>query len=241
MSGYVDLHLHYVPGVDDGVRSASDGVALLKGLHGLGFRRAIATPHIRSGMFPNERAPLVDAFDAFARDVDGDVDIPALGLGAEHWVDESLLERVSLGNAIPYPGQRAILIELPPQSIPLGLPTLCFRLLTKRLTPVIAHPERYAALYERSSPLAAVKSGGAAMLLDLMSLTEHYGRAPRRAAERMLDEGFYDAACSDSHGPADVGRVEKAIAMLEKRVGREACLRLLSSGPTSILAGTIGT
>ena len=35
--------------------------------------------------------------------------------------------------------------------------------------------------------------------------------APKRAAEKLLEEDAYEAACSDAHRPADVDEVRKAI------------------------------
>lgn len=239
MSGYVDLHLHYVPGVDDGVRTRDDALAMLRGLRSLGYARSIATPHIRRDLFPNEREPLVAAFDAFTASVAAEAGLPELGLGAEHWVDETLLPRVKDGRAIPYPGARAILIEIPPAAIPIGFENVCFRIRTRGLVPVLAHPERYAPLYEKTTAIEPLLEQGMATLLDLMSLVGRYGRAPQRAAERMLDEGAYDAACSDAHGPGDVAHVERALVVLDRRVGRDEAERLLRTGPSSILAGAI--
>ena len=57
-TGYVDLHCHYLPGIDDGVRTFEEGVALCRGLRDIGYRRVVATPHIRTAMFPNTKAGL---------------------------------------------------------------------------------------------------------------------------------------------------------------------------------------
>jgi len=79
---------------------------------------------------------------------------------------------------------------------------------------------------------------GVLPLLDLMSLTGKYGRSPRRAAERMLDEGVYFAACTDCHKPADVEIVGEALAKLRKIAGDEELHELCAVGPRSILEGT---
>ena len=47
----IDLHCHFLPGIDDGAPSVAEGVAMLEGLKALGFTRVIATPHMRPGMF----------------------------------------------------------------------------------------------------------------------------------------------------------------------------------------------
>jgi protein-tyrosine phosphatase len=74
-----------------------------------------------------------------------------------------------------------------------------------------------------------------------MSLVGRYGSRPRRAAERMLEEGVYYAACSDSHRPSDVDIVAEAIKRLERLVGKEEAGELLGENPRKILEGTVDT
>ena len=59
MRGFVDLHSHWVSSIDDGARSTSEGIDLLRGLHDVGFSTVVATPHMRPGMFENDRSALV--------------------------------------------------------------------------------------------------------------------------------------------------------------------------------------
>lgn len=238
MKGYVDLHLHYVPAVDDGVRTDAEAVALLRGLYALGFSKTITTPHIRAGMFPNRRSILEPAFDAFVQRMGDTTSVPELGLGAEHFVDDSFLELLETGETRPYPGARAMLLELHPTSFPVNLPQLCFRVRTKGHLVVLAHPERYAPLFARTDSLDPLLDAGMVPLLDLMSLVGRYGRAAQRAAERMLEEGVYLAACSDAHRPEDLDDVASALARLSRLVGREEADELLIDGPRRILDGT---
>ncbi len=236
--GYVDLHSHYVPAVDDGVKTAEDGVALCTGLASIGFSMVVATPHIRSGMFPNEREGLEQAFTRFAADHAQDAQMPVLGLGAEHYFDDVVFNLFLGGKALPYPGGKAALVELPTDSFPRGLPRCFFQLRMKGIQPVLAHPERYRPLFRKTDPLDDLVEAGALPLLDIMSLTGKYGRRPKKAAERMLDEDVYYAACSDAHRPKDVPVVAKGIAILKKRVGEKLAHELLSTNPRHILAGT---
>ena len=80
MSGYICLHVHYLPGIDDGVRDHEEGVRLCKALYALGFAKLVATPHIRTQMFDNRRAELLETFEAFAAQSGDESDMPELGL-----------------------------------------------------------------------------------------------------------------------------------------------------------------
>ena len=103
---------------------------------------------------------------------------------------------------------------------------------------MIAHPERYATLATLTDPLDALLDAGAMTQLDLMSLVGRYGDRPRRVAERMLEEGAYDIACSDAHRPEDVEHVARAIDRLRALVGDEQTDALLATNPAGVLDGS---
>lgn len=235
----IDLHCHYVPAVDDGVRDFAQGVALCQALASIGYQTVVATPHIRSGMFDNRKADLVRAFEAFAQEAKEHPKMPGLGLGAEHFCDDVFFTLFARGDTLPYPGGHAALIELPPDRMPVNIEALLFRLSVRGVKPVIAHPERYTPLFRDSEPLTSLVERGVLAQLDLMSLTGKYGRKAEKAAERMLDEGLYYLACSDSHKPADVELVQHGIARLVELLGENEAQLLLCEHPRSILEGTV--
>ena len=243
MKGYVDLHCHYLPAIDDGVRTAADGLALLAGLRRIGYDLVVATPHIRTAMFENRPAGLRAAYDGLLASPEFAAaagQLPHTGLAAEHWCDDVFWDLFTAGESMRYPGGFGALIEFPPELIP-RVEERFFAMQRKGVTPVLAHPERYSPLYQKSDGIERMLDMGVLPLLDLMSLTGKYGSAPKRAAERMLGEGVYFAACSDAHKPQDVDVVADAIARLERLVGKEEAQELLAEGPRSILEGTIDT
>lgn len=237
MRGLVDLHCHYIPGVDDGVRTLEDSRALLEGLARIGFEKVVATPHIRTAMFENRKAPLEASYAALTRELTGAA-LPQLGLAAEHYFDDIFWQLFQASEVLPYPGGNAALIEFSYDAIPLRIEHRFFEMNVKGIRPVLAHPERYSPLYQKTDPLDPLLDVGVLALLDVMSLTGKYGRSPKHAAERMLDEGVYYAACSDSHKPSDVAIVEEAIGILVDLVGEEEAHELFSTNPKRILDGT---
>lgn len=237
MSGYVDLHLHYVPGVDDGVRTFDETKRMLEGLAAIGYVKCVATPHIRSGMFDNRKAGLEKGFREVAEQLAG-LAVPELGLASEHFFDDVFWQLFEKREVLPYPGDNAILVELHPDRWPRGLTERFFKMQVAGLRPMIAHPERYSPLANETEPLDALLDAGAMTQLDLMSLVGRYGDRPRRVAERMLEEGAYDIACSDAHRPEDVELVARAIERLRELVGDDEARSLLATNPAGVLDGT---
>ncbi|HVJ91515.1 MAG TPA: CpsB/CapC family capsule biosynthesis tyrosine phosphatase [Labilithrix sp.] len=249
MRGFVDLHCHWIAGIDDGVRTPDEGIELLRRLRLAGFDTVIATPHMRPGMFDNDRQSLEAAFSAMSPHVVGRNDLPAVHLASEHFLDDVVFSRLVNGSGIPYPDlspaertgapgkrrTRGVLVELNPQSFPAQLQRRFFDLGRAGLRPVLAHPERYQPVWKDDSCLDPLLDAGACLLLDVCALVGKYGRASERAAEKLLEEDAYEAACSDAHRPADAEAVSRAIEVLEKRVGKAECTRLLRDGPRTIL------
>lgn len=238
-AGRCDLHCHYLPGVDDGVRTLEEGIALCRGLAELGFSTVVATPHIRQGMFDNDRPQLEAAFREFvaaSRELAG---LPERGLAAEHFCDDVFFALLARDAALPYPGGHAALVEFATERMPLRLSEQFFRMQVRGVRPVIAHPERYMPVWKDSENLRVLVERGALGLLDVMALVGKYGRRPQRCAEELLDEDLYFAACSDSHKPDDLDNVARGIARLVELVGAEHAELMLADRPRQILAGTV--
>ena len=259
MRGFVDLHCHWIANIDDGARSVDASLAMLRGLRRAGFDTVMATPHMRPGMFDNDRAALQAAFDAMRPHLAGDPELPAVHLASEHYFDDVVFARLVAGEGLPYPDiapapgalapgapapgapapraktRRSILVELPTQAFPPRIEHRFFDLGRAGLRPVLAHPERYSPVWKDDTCLDPLIDAGAFLLLDVCALVGKYGRAAQRSAEKLLDDEAYEAACSDAHRPEDADVTAEAIAALEKRVGKEEAERLLREGPRGIL------
>jgi protein-tyrosine phosphatase len=238
--GYIDLHSHYVVGIDDGVKSIAESRELLVALRSVGFSRVVATPHMRPGMFDNDRPGLERAYARTLQGIGDPEGLPELGLASEHYFDDVVFERMLGGDGLPYPGGRAALLELPPRAFPARLPQRLLDLKRRGVVPVIAHPERYEPVWKDAEVLEALLDVGAVLQLDVAALDGKYGRAARKAAELLLDEGFYGLASSDAHKPSDVEAVARGIERLHERAGGEEARYLLVEGPLDLLEGRLG-
>jgi len=239
VSGYIDLHSHWVAGIDDGARTVEDSRDLLYALRDLGFVTVVATPHMRTGMFDNTRQQIQQAYDATIRELGEDEGLPELSLASEHHLDDIVFQRLIDGDALPYRGGKTALIEFPNERFPLKHEDRLFDLRCRHIRPVLAHPERYRPVWKDIERLDKLLDGGTVLLLDVAALVGKYGRQPTQCAHRLLEEGYYYAACSDAHRASDAESTAKGIARLVELMGKEEADFLLSEGPSNILEGTI--
>lgn len=238
MAGLVDLHCHYLAGVDDGARNEDEGVRMLEALRELGFDWVVATPHMRPGLFDNEKQGLERAFASMQPRL-AQPGLPKTSLSSEHYFDDQVYSRILTGNALPYPGGKAVLLEFYAVDFP-PVVARCFAELRRSgLLPVIAHPERYRCLWSSLDPLERLVDAGAAALLDTAALVGKYGRSPQKAAEAILELGLYHAACSDAHRLEDVAEVARGMKRIEQLYGAEERELLFDTGPRALLEGRL--
>src|SRR5215813_9478864 len=210
MSGFVDLHCHLLPGVDDGARTPEDALAMARALVSVGVSTVAVSPHARAGCAPVEVC--VERLGTLRRAL-ADAGVPlTLELGAEY-----------------------VLVELPYTAPVPALPTLIFQMMRKGVVPLLAHPERCLEL-QRADRAAEAVGLGARLQLDVGALGGRYGPVARRAARELLDRGLYSVAATDLHAPAGARRwIEKALSDLRSCAGDAAVGRLFRDGPARIL------
>jgi protein-tyrosine phosphatase len=239
--GFIDLHSHWVAGIDDGVRTAVEGRELLVALRAAGFDHVVATPHMRPGMFDNTRDDLVAAFEHTVAAVGAGADLPAVSLASEHFFDDVVFQRFLAGDVLPYPGGRAALVELGRGAFPARLQHRLHDLMRRGVRPVLAHPERYDPVIANIEVLDPLLDVGVVLLLDVAALSGKYGRSAKKTAIALLESGYYYAACSDAHKPRDVEDVRRGIDDLARRAGDDEARFLLAEGPAQILSGQVET
>jgi protein-tyrosine phosphatase len=237
--GFVDLHSHVLPGLDDGAPDAAASLAMLRGLAELGFDTVFATPHQRVGYF----LPSAEAIRAAHAATVEQAAQAGLGLrvalAAENMWDAVFFERIQTRSIPSYDDGPAFLVELPvSESLPVGVERQLFELGLERRLPVLAHPERYPPVYD-DLEVAERLGKCTALVVDLGAVAGYHGKKQAKAARRMLQDGIADAVASDIHSTADVRAAAEGMAWIERRLGRPALIRLLDEVPRGILAGEL--
>jgi protein-tyrosine phosphatase len=234
VTGFVDVHTHVLPGVDDGTRTLEEAVATAAEAAAGGVEAMVATPHVRDD-YPTSADMIADGVAALRREL-GDRGIPlALHPGAEvalervAAIDPAELRRYSLAGG-PY-----ILVEFPYRGWPAGAEAVAATLLRSGFTPLLAHPERNDAIAERPERLRPLVEAGCFVQVTSGSVTGGLGRTPRRAAEALLELGLVHVVATDLHGPS----LERAgLAAAFDALGANALARtLVSAAPRAVLEG----
>ena len=237
--GFVDLHSHVLPGLDDGVKALDESMELTSILAKMGFDTVCATPHQKVGQFLPTRTAIDAAYAQVQAALIARQSTLQLLLGAENFWDELFLERWPKSEQPTYTGAKAFLVEINVQVAPPRIEDTMFQIRLKGLLPTLAHPERYSSFWDRNFARYEALSRTCAMVIDLGALDGAHGKPQCTHARRLVEEGLAHAAATDVHSVADARAAGAGIAWIRKRCGDAAVQRLLDENPRRILNGEL--
>ena len=192
----IDLHSHFLPGIDDGSKSSAESVQMLKTAYAQGVDVMVATPHF----YPDRENP-----HTFLRQRQRVMEripyepgaMPEIILGAEVAYFDGLsrseeLQRLCIGDS------SLLLVEMPfTLWTDRVLEDVCALRRNLGLIPVLAHIERYFSFLPDSSVLERLRDEG----IYLQSNSEFFlATFRRRRAMKMLRSGQIHFLGSDCHG-----------------------------------------
>lgn len=234
--GFVDLHSHVLYGLDDGAKDPASSLAMLDALAALGVTEQCVTPHQKANQF----LPEWDRIEATLADLETirKPHHPTLRLGAENMWDDVFYKRILDGTIPHYRDTPAFLVEIPPSLMPPGMVTQLFKFRMAGQLPVLAHPERYHALWD-DDRLAKDLRRHCAFVVDLGAVGGFHGKREQKAARHLLETGLATAVATDAHQLGDLQQSQQGLAWIDKKLGHATTLRLFDHAPRALLAGDL--
>lgn len=215
-AGLTDWHSHILPGVDDGIKTLDESLAVLGAYEELGYKRVWLTPHIMED-YPNTPEDLRRRFEELKGAWNGKLEIR---LAAENMLDNLFEQRLEENNVLPI-GEDGnhLLVETSYFTPPMGMEKMLDKIKRKGYFPILAHPERYR--YMESKDYKRLKDNGIMFQMNYLSLVGSYGETARKKAEWLLKKGMIDLAGSDVH------RLKSVMTAIENTPKKESHLNLL--------------
>jgi protein-tyrosine phosphatase len=201
----VDLHLHLLPGVDDGPPDEASSLEHAQRLVEGGVREATVTPHVGHPQFPLDPATIAERTRALQAALDRERLPLRLRPGGElHPAAAATIPACDLDRIAQGPdGARWVLLEVPFAGIDEPFLEACARLRSLGLGTVIAHPERAAGFLDGGlRALRAELLRGAVLQVNACSLLGRNGEDAYAGALRLVRSGLAYVVASDGHGGA---------------------------------------
>ena len=199
-----DVHSHILFGIDDGSRTISESIELLKKLKSVGFNNVILTPHfiLDSTYNSNYEANIKIYNELKERLLNENIDIN-IYLGNEIFIDKNVPTLLEKNIITSLNGTKYVLVEFPMHNKLLNIEDILYEIRSKGYEVVIAHPERYDAFKEDYSIVDTLREDGFLFQSNYSSILGYYGKDSIKLLKYMLKRHYIDFLGTDIH------RIEK--------------------------------
>ena len=241
MKGIADLHCHILPFVDDGALRTQESEELLEMQRQQGAQLICCTPHLRRGMFETSDEEIKLQFERLQKRAAALPEPPQLFLSREYHCDELLVKKLEKGEILPLGKGPYLLAEFSYRHSEEHILHYIRLIQSYGYKPLIAHVERYPALGQSPSQIAALIDMGALIQMNASAVLGSEGRRQAAYCKRLLKERLIHVIASDAHDPSDrPPELDACAAHLEKKYGSEYAQALLRTNPLQILGLTDG-
>lgn len=193
----MDIHSHILPCVDDGPRDIETSLSILEMMKAQGITDVIATPHfIATEENLEEYMQRVDDSYATLSSIAKDKDLPNIILGSEVFYFNGIGKSQSI-KQLCINGSEYLLLELPNYSITSYILNNIKELKENlRVTPIIAHIERY--YHERGfrNLLKLINNGTVLAQVNATSLLDS---PHKKAVLKLIKKGYISFIATDAH------------------------------------------
>ncbi len=208
LAGFVDIHNHILPGIDDGAKNVTESIELIKGFGEFGVGNFICTPHIMENYYPNDPATISTSLSLLKNELKlQGLDQVKIAAAAEHMIDSGFEKLFESKQVMPL-GGNYLLIEMSYLQPSINFDEALEILKEKGYSPILAHPERYSFLHQNQKKYTNYKKRGVFFQLNFLSLSGFYGSEVKKVALKLLDEKQIDFLASDVHNRSQLKAIK---------------------------------
>ncbi len=212
-----DCHSHILPGVDDGIQSIDDSLAVLAEYEKRGCKSIWLTPHIMEDV-PNTPEELRKTFAGLKEAYSGPI---KLNLAAENMLDNIFERRLADRDLLPI-FDNMLLVETSYFAPPANFFQLLENIFDAGYTPLLAHPERY--IYMDADMYSKLKDMNIRFQLNMLSLVGQYGNTAKTKSRQLIAAGMYDHVGSDLHRLTQINAIDR---LSSDRSAKQSLLRVI--------------
>lgn len=233
-----DLHIHILPGVDDGSASMEESLRMARMAVDSGVTDMAVTPHCNLPWNPQVLwAPeLQERTGQLQRELDRQHIPLTLHTGMEIYGTPDVPGMFRDGRLCTLGGSRYPLIEFAFTDCAQEAARILRRLLELGYRPLVAHPERYRYLQQHPGLVNQWAGMGCLFQINRGSLYGRFGRGAEQLAWALLDRGFAACIATDAHGAARrTPWMRDVRQLIAEEYSPRLAQRLLEDNPRRIL------
>jgi protein-tyrosine phosphatase len=236
MNGFIDLHTHILPGVDDGATDMSQSLKLLRMAWEDGTRTVVLTPHYRGKYKSHTPDDLRQEFSWLQEMARQELPGMRLYLGQEISYELDAPEAMHKGRVLTMNDSQYVLLEFKTNSLRSQIITGVNETINHGFTPIVAHVERYDISRKDPSLVDELFGMGALLQLNADSVMGANGFGVKIFCHRLLKKEKVHFIASDAHDAHYCAPLLRdCFLRVYKKYGKEYAVRLFHENAKAVI------
>ena len=231
----VDIHCHILPALDDGARDLTVSVAMAQMAAQDGITHIVATPHsnYHFKFDPEVNRRKRDELQAAIGSS------PTILLGCDFHLSYENLENVrEAPGRFTINGLQYLLVEFADNGVPPSIDQIFFELVSRKLVPVITHPERNPLVSRNLPQLQKWIGAGCLVQVTAGAFMGRFGKHAEKVARSLLQHHMIHFIASDAHNTSSRPLLlSDARRVITLQCGEEAGRALFEANPRAAVEG----
>lgn len=240
MKGYVDVHCHILPGIDDGAANEQEMLRMVRIAHDEGIRHMIATPHYHPRRGEAGSAVIDSVFHKAKALIKENFADMKLYRGNEIYFRQDAKDMLKSGELLTLAGSDYVLIEFSTSASKNQIKNAVGQLQMGGYMPIIAHVERYEDVVGEYGFLEEMVQGGIYFQVNADAVIGEQGGAKKKFIKKMIKKDLVHFIGTDAH---DSQRrpplMEKCAAYVRKKFDEDTAEMLLYYNPLMIVKNKV--
>ncbi|WP_153559137.1 tyrosine-protein phosphatase [Roseimaritima sediminicola] len=237
-SGFVDIHCHLLPGIDDGSRSWEESLEMAQQMVADGTDTVIVTPHQLGNYSETLGQTIRHRTDQLQQWLSAN-GVPLRVLpGADVRIDAEMIERLKSGDCLTLGDYRHhVLLELP-HELYQPLEPVLDQLHALGMVGILSHPERNQGILRQPQVIEPLVRAGCLMQVTADSYVGAFGEEPQHLAESIVGNGWCHFLATDAHGSRRrPPRMRRAFEKAQGHVGHALAVAMCCDNPRAVAEG----
>ena len=201
--GYVDVHIHILPCMDDGAQNMETTLEMLRIAQSEGITHMIVTPHYRSGRYRADAERLRENLHKVKKLIKENSIFIKLYSGNEIYYRSELEDKLQNGELCTMNNTEYLLVEFSPMESFSYIRNAMDELFGMGYIPILAHVERYQCMVKNIDNVKEMKNMGCNVQVNASSVTGKNGFACKRFVHKILKQGLVDYIGTDAHNTSE--------------------------------------
>lgn len=234
--GYIDMHCHIIPHVDDGARSSRQAVKMISIAYENGIRAMIATPHYEVGRYDDNKEEIKKNFEKVKNLVKMQYPDFKLYLGNEVFFSYGVVENLDEGNIYTMAGSNYVLVEFSPNDKYDYIRKSLNEIINGGYTPILAHAERYEEVISSYKNVEKLVDAGAYIQINARTIAGNMGIGIRRKVLKLIKNDLVHFIGTDTHSDGKRSPdLSGCLKYLMKKTDEETVDRLLRKNAMKVI------